>query len=167
MCIYMCKHSFLFHLASEPWRMLAGHICTIQRIRSLIQKKKKKQEVLSHHGSSRQGWIKLTHSVKDAMTWRGESREHWRSWGMPPSLAYSVTALSSQLGLFLFCVMDIIKADACIAAVPGAAAHHCLPAESLWAVYEGSGWPLLGHMGAECFSEDAVTLPLSSCSLSA
>lgn len=56
MCIYMCKHSFLFHLASEPWRMFAGHICTIQRIRSLIQKKKKKREVLSHHGSSRQGW---------------------------------------------------------------------------------------------------------------
>ena len=58
---------------------------------------------------------------------------------MPPSLAYAVTALSSQLGLFLFCVMDISKADGCIPAVPGAAAHHRLPAETLWAVYEGSG----------------------------
>ena len=58
---------------------------------------------------------------------------------MPPSLPYSVSVLSSQLGLFLFCFMDIIKADVCIAVAHGAAAHHRLPAASLRAVHEGSG----------------------------
>lgn len=44
----------------------------------------------------------------------------------------------SLQGLFLFCVMGISKADVCITAVAGAAAHRPLPAESLWAVYKGS-----------------------------
>lgn len=47
--VHMHKHLLHFHVASEPGRILTGGTCTIQRVTNLIRKKKKKQEVLSHH----------------------------------------------------------------------------------------------------------------------
>lgn len=57
---------------------------------------------LPARGSSRQGCV----SARDTVTWRWESREHWRSWGMTQSTRSLLFATSWGCSYFMSWVLS-------------------------------------------------------------